>query len=160
MVVTAEQLIFARVTSKLLQSIAREVKQAAKSQGKGFFGQWGATLKVNDALCDRYYQMSPDTILRTYPDNFVIPTSQIQKIHIDRRGFNYDDERNDPDRMVIHAASGKMKYSLKGIDGGETKKTVATAFRQATEMILHVFAGKYCLGVCRKNGLLYICVAV
>lgn len=128
LIVTAEQLIFASVTPKLLQRMAKEVKQAAKSQGAGFFGQWGAMMKVNDALCDRYHHMSPDTILQQYPNSFVIPTNQVQKIHIENRGFNYDDDGNNPDRMIIHTTSGKMKFVLKGIDGGQTKKRLQPLF--------------------------------
>ena len=128
LIVTADQLIFARVTTKLIQTVAKEAKQVAKSQGKGFFGQWGATMQANNALCERYYQMSPDVILQQYPKSFVIRMTQIQKIRIQIRGFNYNEEGNNPDRMVIHATSGKMTFILKGMDGGETKKRLKPLF--------------------------------
>ena len=117
---TLQHLVFARLTTEMTRAASDQAKQDAKSQGKGFFGQWGAVMGANRAIVEQYYQMPVEAILRQHPDNFVVPTSQVRKVTFSRK----DSEMTSiPDEMAIHAAS-KLKFQLKGCSIGDARKAL------------------------------------
>jgi hypothetical protein len=106
----------------MLKAIVAQARKEAKAQGKGFFGQWGAQLGAYSAHAQRYLQMPVEEILGENPDNFQIPAAQVRKVRIKAGTASFgDQERAEPDRIEIHAAS-KMRFSLKGTGAGEAKK--------------------------------------
>ena len=121
-VVTSERLVFAELTSAMLNAQSQMGKELAKAEGKGFFKQWGAMLGANKAILERYNTMPIEDILRESPNNFVIPLSQISKVRV-IAGRIDDDSGSSPDQVVIHAGR-KMKFTLKGTSAGHAKKTL------------------------------------
>jgi hypothetical protein len=121
LVLTADRLVFAKVTSEMLKEAIDEARRGAKAQGKGFFGQWGAQLGASGSIAERYYQMPVDAILRENPDNFQLPLGQIQKVQVKHGQF--DEQQTNPDYVVIHAG-GKMRFNLKGVSAGQAKKAL------------------------------------
>jgi len=119
LVLTLERLIFAKMTSEMLKDAVVDARQQAKSQGKGFFGQWKAQLGAYSARARAYFDMPVEAILREHPDNFQIPVSQVRKVQV-RHGA-YDEETNTPDQLIIHAGN-KYRFNLAGTGAGETKK--------------------------------------
>jgi hypothetical protein len=119
LVLTLQHLVFARLTSEMQRAAADEAKREAKAQGKGFFGQWGATMGSGKALAERYYQMPVEAILREHSDNFVVPVDQVRKVTFTAGDMEYSKE----DRMTIHAGE-KIKLDLKGTSIGEAKKVL------------------------------------
>jgi pSer/pThr/pTyr-binding forkhead associated (FHA) protein len=128
LVLTLQHLVFARLTSEMQRAAADQAKQEAKAQGKGIFGQWGATMGSGGAIVERYYQMPVEAILREHPDNFVIPVDQVRKVTFSRG----DIEVSKSDRMVIHAGE-KIKLDLKGSSIGEAKKVLRQVLGQRVE---------------------------
>jgi len=120
LVVTLHHLVFARLTSEMLRAASKQAKEKAKVQGKGFFGQWVATVRGNSALTQRYYQMPVEAILREHPDNFAIPLQEIRQI---KTKHYSDPEYPQPDQLIIQARD-KIKLNLKSCSAGEAKKTL------------------------------------
>jgi len=119
LVVTQHRLIFARLTTKMLNAAVSQAKQGAKAEGRGFFGQLGATIKANAKLCERYYHIPIDMIIQENPDNFVVYPQQIRRVRI--LVANSMDETNKYDRLVLHATS-KMTFLLKETYAREAKQ--------------------------------------
>ena len=125
-VLTNYRVIFASQTTQMMQQQTVAAKEAARQQGKGFLGQWGAMLTSN--LGQHYVQMAPQAILAEQPGNFFIPNNQIRsvKLHLPgglKIGFGAgDDDANDPVRLEFHAATGKVIVFFNQLDGRESKK--------------------------------------
>lgn len=66
-----------------------------------------------------YFDMPVEAILREHPDNFQIPVSQVRKVQV-RHGM-YDEQTNNPDRLILHAGD-KYRFNLQGTGAGEAKK--------------------------------------
>ncbi len=127
LVITPHRLIFARLTSSMLQAAAKEAKEAAKADGKGFLGQWGATFDANGSICRRYADMPAAGILAENSDNFVIPINQLSRVQIRKGSFDVEDGSSDPDRVIFHTTGGKQTFSLKGTNAGQAKKILRSA---------------------------------
>jgi len=121
LVLTLQHLVFARLTSEMLRAASKRAKEEAKAQGKGFLGQWGASMKGNSALVERYYQMPVESILREHPDNFAIPIQEVRQVKT--KSGSSDPEYSQPDQLIIQARD-KIKLNLKGCSAGEAKKTL------------------------------------
>jgi len=127
LVMTPHRLIFARLTSQMLQAVSKRAKEAAKAEGKGFLGQWGAMFDANGRICEEYLTMPANEILASHADNFVIPVNQVRKVEV-KRGWpgTADDSQPDPDKLVIYA-SRKQTFSLKGINVRQAKNILRSA---------------------------------
>jgi hypothetical protein len=121
LVLTADRLVFAKLTSDMLKAAVAQARQDAKAQGKGFFGQWGAQLGASGNIAARYFEMPVDAILRENPDNYQLPLQQIQKVQV--KHGHYDEQQTNPDYLIIQAGN-KMRFNLKGISAGEAKKAL------------------------------------
>jgi len=119
LILTSQRIVFARLTSDMLKCASRRAKEQAKAQGKGFFGQWGASMGAHKALAERYHQMTVEEILREHGDNFFVLNQHVRKVNVKRRS-SVDDEAMH-DEMTIHAAD-KMRFTLKGTNASEAKK--------------------------------------
>lgn len=119
LMLTLQQLVFARVTSEMTRVASDQAKQDAKAQGKGFFGQWGAVVGANRAIVEQYLTMPVEAMLRQHPDNFAVPANQVRKVTFSHK----DMEMSMPDEMVIHAAN-KIKFQLKGSSIGDARKAL------------------------------------
>jgi hypothetical protein len=121
LVLTPQRLVFARLTSQMLRDAAEQARQAARAQGVGFMGQWGAVTQANAAICARYYHTPVEVILREHPDNFSIPAGQVQRVQIIQG--DVDEDQVTHGRMVIHAP-GKMTFTLRGGDAAQARQAL------------------------------------
>jgi len=85
MVVTERRAIFAHITKDMVNQAIKDAQEKAKSEGKGFFGQWGAQLNTSFFYTQRYKHMSPEQVLREQPDNFAIEHGEITKVNVWRK---------------------------------------------------------------------------
>jgi hypothetical protein len=122
LVLTSQRLVFARLTTEMQRAVVEQAKQAAKAEGKGFLGQWGAVLGVTSALRERYSRLPVEAILGEHPDNFSIPIQEVRQVKI-KSG---DVEELQPDQIVIQAAE-KMKFDLKGPSTRDAKQVLRQA---------------------------------
>ena len=120
-VLTNYRVIFAQLTSQVQNEQVREARDAAKAQGKGFFGQWGAQLKTIGG--QQYLQMTPQAILAEQPDNFYILINQLRqvKIHSPSPVFR-SENKEEPTRIEFDAISGKTTLLFNQIDERHAKQ--------------------------------------
>lgn len=108
-VLTSHRLIFALVTSQMLQDAAKEAKEQARQQGKGFFNQWGAMMSSGLRFSQRYLGMAPNSIMAEHRENFYLLHNQVQQV---RLKSSDPDEPNDRDQVEIHSNSGKQRFTI------------------------------------------------
>lgn len=120
LIVTNRRLIFALLTSKMMQAAVAEANEASK--GKGMLARMKEALTSQQRIYSRYYNMTGEEILRENPENFAVNNDEIKtvKIHI---GHFYEAEGKKNDTMVILTAREKLNFSFH-YDGatGEAKK--------------------------------------
>jgi hypothetical protein len=119
LILTTRRLVFARISSKMLEDAVRQAKQAARDEGKGFVGQWGATIGARDYLRRRYLQMSADSILAEHPDSFAVPLEQVRQLRIKS---DSDADDNVTDTMEVQTTSAKLRFTLAGGNVGSVRK--------------------------------------
>jgi len=81
-VITSKRLIFAQMTSKMIQDATKLARDQAKAEGKGFFSQWADQLKASFNYSQRYLSMEPSVILSETPGNFEVVNNTISEIKL------------------------------------------------------------------------------
>lgn len=113
LVITNTRLVFAQLTSAMLKAAIEDARADTKSEGGGFFKQWGAQMGAAFSYAERYWQMTPDVALAETPGNFMIDRRTIEKMKL-HAGMTRDEGADDPDYITIKAAGTKYKLLLTG----------------------------------------------
>lgn len=113
MVITGKRLIFALQTKEMQTNDVNQARQAAKQQGKNFFGQIGAQMSTRTG--EKYMGVAPEAILAENPKNFTIDLGQVVKVSV----FRGDSEDNSPDSLEIKTTNEKMKFTISNAYGVE-----------------------------------------
>ena len=116
LVVFEEETVFARLTSKLLKKIIADARAQAESEGKGFFGKWGAQLLSSFNYSERYKNMSIDEVKNETPGNFSVANNSISKITIRYVPMSHNNLSDGA------CNSGKDDYYVKIYTSGEKYK--------------------------------------
>lgn len=103
LVLTQRRVIFVHITSVMMKQLVNDARDDAKSEGKGFFGQWGAQLGAYSKFAQRYMEMSPEDALAESPENFAVERADIKKSKLKAGSMN-EDGATSPDRLVIKSA--------------------------------------------------------
>lgn len=111
LVLTARRIIFARVTNEMLKQAVAQARDGAKSEGKGFFAQWGAQLSAYSDLASRYLVTPPEQILHENPDNFAVDRSTILKAKF-RIGSTDENGADTSDRLILKTTDKKYTIVL------------------------------------------------
>ncbi len=125
LVLTDRRVVFAQITSAMMKELVANARDDAKSEGKGFFGQWGAQLTAYSAWSERYLEMSPDQALAESDGNFAIERSIITKASLNT-GQAYGDDVNTTERLVIKTTGKKYDIAL-GSGMAQAKKALIAA---------------------------------
>jgi len=104
LVVTNYRVIFALQTKEMQQEDARLAKEAAKQQGKGFFGQWGAVITSGSG--QKYQAMAPQAIMVEQPGNFYVDYNQVRSVRV--REYSDDESSRTDYHLVFETATGKI----------------------------------------------------
>ena len=113
LVLTPSRMIFAHLSTKAMNQMVMEARDAAKAEGKGFFKQAAAQMGWLNRLVERFQAMSPDQILAQDPESFFIPNASVSRVRLRRIVDNSDQSyTSDHTRMTIESAAGKQRYSL------------------------------------------------
>jgi hypothetical protein len=110
-VVTTERLLFAQLTSEMLNQAAQQARDQAKAQGKGFFGAWGDQIRATMGYINRYMSIPPQSILAETPGNFAIYNSTISEVKIHLKGQGENDGPREFE-AEIKCNGGTYKYRL------------------------------------------------
>lgn len=112
-VLTAQRMIFARVTNDMLKQAVDRARTGAESQGKGMFGKWGAQMAAYTELANRYLETPPEQVLHENPENFAVDRSAITKVSFKTGSSGVDDSGADTsDRLVLKTAEKKYTVVL------------------------------------------------
>jgi hypothetical protein len=113
LIVTDRRLIGAKVTADLMKTIIQEARDQAKARGSGFFGQWGAQLKVGLHIAARFQAMPPDAIVAETAGNWCLYPGQVSRIRVQRRQSPGDEDSAPEDylKIEIETPGGKGTYT-------------------------------------------------
>lgn len=125
LILTDRRIIFAQITMAMMKQLVAEARDGAKSEGKGFFGQWGAQLTAYSAFAERYLEMPPEQTLSEAADNFAIERSTITKTSTKTRE-PHDDNGVSTDHLVIKTTGKKYDIML-GSGKGQAKQALDAA---------------------------------
>ena len=116
-VITNRRLIFARQTNDMMVAERQQAKDAAKAQGKGFFGQWGAIAFSSNGT--RYFNMPAEVIAGEHPDNFSYSLQQIYSVksHFE----NVEGGSNMEYQLIFDTSAGKLVLSYASLNEKEAK---------------------------------------
>ncbi len=113
LVLTPSRMIFAHLSTKAMNRLVTEARDAAKAEGKGFFKQAAAQMGWLNLLVERFRSMSPDRILAQDPESFFIPNASVSRVRLRRVVDSSDQSYNsDHTRMTVESAAGKQRFSL------------------------------------------------
>ena len=125
LILTDRRVVFAQITVAMMKQLVADARDGAKSEGKGFFGQWGAQLGAYSQFAQRYLEMSPDQALAESENNFAIDRSTITKTSM-KVSHNMGDDVSTTDRLIIKTTS--KKYDITLVYGlGQAKEALQTA---------------------------------
>ncbi len=113
LIMTNQRLVFAQLTPAMLKVAMESARADAKSEGGGFFKQWGAQISASFQYAEKYWQIAPDAALAETPGNFVIDRGAILKMKL-HAGMTRDEAADDPDYVTIKTTGGKYKMELSG----------------------------------------------
>lgn len=113
LVFTPQRIIFARVTNDMLKQAVADARDGAKSEGKGFFGQWGAQLTAYTDLANRYLETPPEQILHENPDNFAVALSEVTKAKF-KMGTTDENGADTSDRLILKTTGKTYTIVLNG----------------------------------------------
>ena len=125
LILTEHRIILAGLSAGKIRELVGQARDAAKLEGKGLLGQWGAQMRASSTYQQHYWEMTPDAILAEEPDNFAIPRAFVKKLKF-KRGLLDDTGIRNPDRLTIHTTQEKLKFDL-----GDTLGRVKETFRNA-----------------------------
>lgn len=108
LVITPRRVIFARTTVKMLKAITDEARDAAKAEGKGRLGQWGAQMGAQGILAARYFETPLDEILAEHEANFAIERDSIVKARLKAGTM----DQPGSDRLIIKTTGKKYNVTL------------------------------------------------
>jgi len=113
LIMTNRRLVFAQLTPAMLKAAMESARADAKSEGGGFFKQWGAQISASFQYAEKYSQIAPDAALAETPGNFMIDRGEILKMKL-HAGMTRDEGADDPDYVTIKTSGGKYKLQLAG----------------------------------------------
>lgn len=111
-VFTDRRVVFAAQTSEMMKANIQRARDAAKVEGKGFFGQWGAQFGANSG--SEYLQIPPQQILAEQPANFYLNNDQMRRIRLNEQ---HDDESAiSTYTLEFETLGGKFKFHFNNMD--------------------------------------------
>ena len=111
-VFTADQAIFAKLTSEVLKDAVRKSQEQSKAEGKGVFARIGAQMQAFYNASERYLALTPGQILAEDKNNFNLPHGSVISLKL-RRGVSAGDEDGPGDPYIDvewESQSGKYKF--------------------------------------------------
>lgn len=111
LVLTDQRVIFARITTAMMQEAVADASDGAKAQGKGLLGQLGARMSAHSVFAKRYLEMPPGQILAETDGNFAVDRSTITKTKT-KTEYGVGDDANTTDVLIIKTTEKKYNMTL------------------------------------------------
>jgi hypothetical protein len=129
MVITNWRSLFPQISGDMIKEAAAEAQRKGKEDGKGFMARWGDQLKATFNYAQRYWNISPEDILKETPGNFAIENAGIREIKVRRKEEHRGNDNaiyQTYTEMKINTNNGEFVYNIDGHadDEVEALKTV------------------------------------
>jgi hypothetical protein len=112
-VVTSQRFIFAQVTNEMMQQAVRDAQEQAKTEGKGFWGQWANQMKTQSLLLQKYLSMAPPAIMSETPGNFAINNDNIREIKLNNKDISHERDFSQTEfEIEIASIAGKYEFRM------------------------------------------------
>lgn len=129
-VITDKRLIFAKYTPEVVKKEAMERKEEAKEQGRSKLGQFFAQASASFTWYKRYYDMSPEEILKEYQENYFLVTQDIINYQVKEGRFSVDEDgqrEQNPHEIILNTDRGKFVFTTNA-DITQLKESMNTLF--------------------------------
>jgi hypothetical protein len=113
-IVTTHRIIFAQMTSDMINRAVQAARDQAKAEGRGFWGQWEEQLKASYGYTSRYLHMDPNAALAETPGNFFVNNTDITELKIkikDLRGPGNKIHSRELE-LEVHSFRGKYEFRM------------------------------------------------
>jgi hypothetical protein len=112
-VLTNCRVILAQMTSQMITEAAMQARNQAKSEGRGFFGQWEEQLIATFNYTQRYLTMDPNSVLAETAGNVAIDNNSIIEIKLHRKDINKGHQTHQHEFGVeIVASQGNYEFRM------------------------------------------------
>ena len=113
-VVTTRRMIFAQMTSDMLKDAIQAARDQAKSEGRGFWGQWEEQLKASFGYTKRYLSMDPNAALAETPGNFFVSNADIREVKVKLKDLHRqgDTVQRHEYELEVHFSQGKYEFRM------------------------------------------------
>ena len=125
LVVTPKRLIFALMTKEMMNDAVRQMKEQAKGEGKGFWGQMAAQMGWLQLMVDKYAAMPLEQTLSEQPDNFSFALNQVKKVKIEHR--HNTKQHTSSNHIILETTSGKHEFQMMGGGLDEARRVLTSA---------------------------------
>ncbi len=129
-VLTGKRLIFAQMTGDMIKEAVKQSREQAKSEGKGFFGQWADQLKASASFASRYYSMEPSAALSETQGNFAVTNDSVNKIKLKLKDTG---NQANPREFEIEIKSSAGKYKFRMDENGDYVKALKQIYGDKVE---------------------------
>ncbi len=129
LVVTPKRLIFALMTKDMMNDAVRQVKDQAKGEGKGFWGQMVAQMGWLQLMVDKYAAMPLDQTLSEQPGNFFFLPEQVKRVKVEHRRDS--ENHTSSDHIIFETVAGKHQFEMKGGSPEEARRLLASVLGAA-----------------------------
>jgi len=131
LVVTPRRLIFALMTKEAMNDAVRQMKDQAKGEGKGFWGQMVAQMGWLQLMVDKYAAMPLEQTLSEQPDNFSFALNQVKKAKIEHR-LN-SKQHTSSNHIILETTSGKHEFQMMGGGLDEARRLLTSVLGGAVQ---------------------------
>jgi len=115
---TNQNLIIVQLTKDMVNQSIKKAQDAAKAEGKGFFGQWAAQLGTSFDYAAQYNSWTKDQLLAEIPNALVLPHSSVTQVELrsDNRNSYGKDYPEIIYKLKIHVAGGVHEFESHSLD--------------------------------------------
>ena len=133
---TSQNLMIVQLTKDMVNQSIKQAQDAAKAEGKGFFGQWAAQLGTSFDYAAQYRGWTKEQVLAKIPNTMIIPHSSVSQVELrsERQSSYGKDVDTYKYKLKIHAAGSVHEFeattidtnlkTLKNLYGGRFKSNV------------------------------------
>lgn len=139
-IVTAHRLIFAQMTSEMLNRAIQAARDQAKAEGKGFWGQWEEQLKASYGYINRYLHMDPNVALAETPGNFFVNNTDITELKIKIKDLRRPGDKIHRREFELEVHSFRGKYEFRMDQNNEYVNLLKQVYGEKLKMPFGYFA--------------------
>jgi hypothetical protein len=132
-VITNSRLIFAQMTSQMINDAVAQARSQAKADGKGFWGQWSDQLGASFGYARKYLDMAPSAILSETLGNFAVDNYGVSEVKLKLKNVNRGQEMG-LQEFEIEFVSVQGKYEFRMDQNDDSVNLLKQVYGQKVKM--------------------------